>query len=91
MNITINKKDLIVYEEDEEVILVNLVKNNFHGLDYTGSFIWKVIEGTKEMDNIMKILCKRFNVEESEIKDDIVEFILELEKLGAVKVNGKKS
>lgn len=89
MNITINKKDLIVYEEDEEVILVNLVKNNFHGLDYTGSSIWKVLEGTKEMDNIMKILCKRFNVEESEINDDIVEFILELEKLGAVKVNGK--
>ena len=82
--ITVNK-DVISYEENDELILVNMNSNTFFALDYVGTIIWKVLEQECEQAVVIKKLEETFHVKYSEIKDDVEEFLKELKKVGVIK------
>lgn len=88
MKILVNN-DVIVYEENNEIILVNMIKNNFYALDYIGSVIWRKIEETKDLTKLIDIISKEFNEEKNVIKNDLIAFVFDLEKAGVVKLNEK--
>ncbi|MED2186759.1 PqqD family protein [Bacillus wiedmannii] len=85
MRILLNK-DLLVYEENNEMILINMVKNKFYALDYMGAVIWKEIVREKNVKKIIEYICKEFNAEYQEVEDDILNFIFELKKAGVIKI-----
>ncbi|MGU3442593.1 PqqD family peptide modification chaperone [Bacillus cereus] len=62
MDISVNK-DVIVYEENNEIILVNMIKNNFYALDHTGSEIWKKIELLSEVTKVIDSIFQEFDGE----------------------------
>ncbi|WP_283751092.1 PqqD family protein [Bacillus cereus] len=79
-------KDLLVYEENNEMILINMVKNKFYALDYMGTVIWKEIVREKNVKKIIEYICNEFNAEYQEVEDDILNFIFELKKAGVIKI-----
>ncbi|MCH4567503.1 PqqD family protein [Bacillus sp. ES1-5] len=85
MDISVNK-DVIVYEENNEIILVNMIKNNFYALDHTGSEIWKKIELLSEVTKVIDSIFQEFDGEREVIKNEIMDFIFNLEKAGVIEI-----
>lgn len=86
MNIKLNK-DLIVYEEDKEILLINMRENTFHSLDSISSIIWRKIEEYKQIDHVINFICENSDGEKNIIEKDIMEFIYGLEKVGVIEID----
>ncbi|MFK4378139.1 hypothetical protein ABH948_003546 [Bacillus sp. RC218] len=87
MNLLINK-ELIVYKENNEIVLLNMIKNNFYTLDYVGSIIWNKIEELSNLEKVINAVSEEFDEEEDVIKDEILEFVRNLQNIDAIKING---
>ncbi len=64
-------------------IVVSTAGMDFQGiitLNETAKFIWKMLENGSEKDEITAALAKECNVSESEIKNDVDEFLTTLER-----------
>ncbi|MGQ8847946.1 PqqD family protein [Bacillus sp. TSA_125.2] len=85
MRVLLNK-DLLVYEENNEMILINMVKNNFYALDYMGTVIWKKMVNCEDVKKVIEYVCSEFNAEYQEVEEDTLNFIFELEKVGVIKI-----
>ena len=79
-------KDLIIYEEDEEIILINLISNNFYALDYTGTVIWKHMMEFKNMEKLAEKLANLFNINKFVLQKDLIEFLQGLNKVGVIEI-----
>ncbi|MCU5061347.1 PqqD family protein [Bacillus cereus] len=79
-------KDLLVYEENNEMILINMVKNNFYALDYMGTVIWKKMVNCEDVKKVIEYVCSEFNAEYQEVEEDTLNFIFELKKVGVIKI-----
>jgi len=88
LNIKLNK-DLIVFEEDEEILLINMKENTFHSLDSISSIIWNKIEEYKQVDDVIKFISENSDGEKGIIRKDITEFIYNLEKVGVIEIDEK--
>ncbi len=85
MNISINKH-LVVYEEEDEIILLNLVANNFYALDNISSIFWNQIkEGENEVD-IVASISSLFEVSKERVTEDLQNFLISLEKAGVITI-----
>ncbi|WDF50314.1 PqqD family protein [Paenibacillus sp. KACC 21273] len=77
-------KHLIVYEEDEEIILLNLVDNKFFALDFISSIFWKQINLEKENKEIVDYISKQFEVTKEQVQKDLEIFLRDLKKSGVI-------
>ncbi|WIM40953.1 PqqD family protein [Paenibacillus sp. PK4536] len=77
-------KHLIVYEEDEEIILLNLVDNKFFALDFISSIFWKQINLEKENKEIVDYISKQFEVTKEQVQKDLEIFLKDLKKSGVI-------
>ncbi|MDR4154448.1 PqqD family protein [Bacillus cereus] len=87
MNLLMNK-ELIVYKENNEIVLLNMIRNNFYTLDYVGSIIWNKIEELSNLEKVINAVSEEFDEEEDVIKDEILEFVLNLQNIDAIEING---
>ncbi|PFN00478.1 PqqD family protein [Bacillus cereus] len=85
MNMRLNK-DLIVFEEDKEILLINMRENTFYSLDSIGSIIWRKIEEYKRIDKVIDYICVNSNVEKDTVEKDVTEFVYDLEKVGVIEI-----
>ena len=79
--------DQIIYKEHEKMILAfNVENSDTYEFDETGSEIFKLITQNLAIEEIVRILCEKYSSDDTdEIKNDIIEFIEKLKKLGVVK------
>ncbi|OOR15119.1 PqqD family protein, partial [Bacillus mycoides] len=64
------------------------IKNNFYTLDYVGSIIWNKIEELSNLEKVINAVSEEFDEEEDVIKDEILEFVRNLQNIDAIKING---
>lgn len=71
-------EDVVSREVGGEAILLNLATGTYFGLDGIGTEIWTVLtrEGTTEA--VTSALLTDYDVEESRLRHDIEQFILQL-------------
>lgn len=85
LKVSINK-DLIVYEEEGEILLINMRKNTFHSLDAISSIIWRKIEEFKKITDVIDYIYENSDGEKNIITKDINEFVFYLEKIGVLRI-----
>ncbi|MFA6216203.1 MAG: PqqD family protein [Candidatus Omnitrophota bacterium] len=69
---------------EEEALLVDPKDGLIYPLNAAGTRIWELIDGTKTCREILVIIHDEFEVEESSLQKDAVEFIEELVSKGLV-------
>jgi hypothetical protein len=47
-------------------------------LNEVGSIIWKLIDGNRDVNEIVKVICEQYNVEKEQAERDVSEFIEKL-------------
>lgn len=74
----------------EEFILVPIKKradevDSIYTMNEVGSRIWELIDGEKNLSEIIDIILNEFEVSPEVAEKDIIEFINELEHIGAIR------
>ncbi|MCK4667510.1 PqqD family protein [Candidatus Dependentiae bacterium] len=72
-----NKAILFRREKDKTVLLDELSGSPYY-LESTGSYIWNIIDGKKNLKDILNELIEKFDSDKKVIKTDLIEFITEL-------------
>jgi hypothetical protein len=72
-----------------EVVLVPLRKNvgeldNIFTLNETGAVVWNLLDGQKNLLDIMGAIIKEYEISEAEASQDLLELIDRLVEVGAV-------
>jgi hypothetical protein len=70
---------------DDEIVLFSGDTNSYFNLNRTGSIIWELIENPISVQELINQLATRFQIAPSEITNDVMEYIIPLEKKGIIK------
>ena len=62
----------------EETIFLSPKGDEIHSLDEVGTFIWQLVDGTKDLGMILDCLCDEYDVEIEQARGDLLEFAREL-------------
>ncbi len=75
--------------EDGSAVLLDLDSKFYYSLNDTGCFMWKVFEenGAIEADKLVEELLKEYDVDESQARRDVEEFISGLAKEGLIRLS----
>lgn len=94
-NISLNKcyvkDDSIVFRKiAEEFILVPIKKkadeiDSIYNMNEVAGRIWELIDGQKSLSDIKNIIIEEFEVSPEVAEKDLIEFINQLEHIGAVR------
>jgi SynChlorMet cassette protein ScmD len=76
----------IVYREDIDdwAILFDPDTAEAYGLDVTGSFIWKHIDGKRSIDEIVNLLPEEFENVHENAAEQVVKFLGDMEENGLI-------
>ena len=76
---------------DTEIVILNMAKNNYVGLDEIGLRIWELLEKPIRVDELCNQLSREFSATLEQITADVVPFLADLEKEGIVQSVDKQS
>ncbi len=82
--IPVKQTGFTVREIDTEMILVGEKGNVLHSLNETGSFIWSRIDGAIDMDGLLELVCREYDVPQEAALADLVSFIGTLAEKGII-------
>lgn len=60
---------------DEEQILLNTETGDYFGLNELGAEIWNMVDGQHDLDAMIEHLLDIYDVEKTELTDDVTGFI----------------
>ncbi|MFW6352516.1 MAG: lasso peptide biosynthesis PqqD family chaperone [Bacteroidota bacterium] len=81
------KTELLCSKMDEEVVMMNIDKGEYYGLDEIGSRIWQILEKPVHFNDIIQTLTDEYDVEETTCRDDVTAFLKELHEKDLIVVN----
>lgn len=73
-------------EVDGEMVLLDMVSENYFGLDPVGSDIWKLLQEGNTLQQTKDTLFEIYDVTPEELENDIVEFLQKLVDAGLAKI-----
>jgi len=86
----VRRQEAVVFTDldDGSGVLLHLENKFYYSLNATGSFIWRLLEENEESseESLLESVIENFEVEEKEAKQDLEEFIEDLNKEGLIKV-----
>lgn len=71
---------------DKEIVILNMVKNNYIGLDEIGLRIWELIAEPRRVGDLCIQLSREFEATPEQIADDVLPFLAELEDENLVRI-----
>lgn len=74
---------------DNEVVILNVNKGEYNGLDEIGSDIWNRLETPQVISDLISALMEIYSVDKQQCSTDVIEFIKELEKAGLIKIENE--
>lgn len=84
----ISFSDQILFREMQgEAVLLNIETGIYFGLDAVGTAAWNIMQKQKEVGKIADSLLKDYDVDPKTCRDDLLKFIVNLEKNGLIQVH----
>ncbi len=75
---------------DNELVILNIAKNNYVGLDEIGLRIWELLEKPIRVDELCNQLSREFEATPEQIIDDVIPFLADLDSEGLVNLTDKQ-
>lgn len=76
--------DLIGATIDDELVMMSVEHGQYYGLGGVGPRVWELIEEPRSFDELIDRILEEFEVTREVCEKDMVEFLLQMEKLGLV-------
>lgn len=71
---------------DEEIVILNMAKNNYIALNEIGRRIWELLERPMRVEDLNLLLSREFDATPEQIAADVLPFLNSLEDEGLVHV-----
>lgn len=82
----VKTENALVQELYCEAVLLNLDNNQYYRLDEISLRMFNVVISSSNLGQAMKTLSAEFDVVEDKLWDDLVKFLVDLEKSGLIQV-----
>lgn len=79
---------VLVRELDGQMVILNLETETYLGLDETGASFWAALTGTKTLAAACERLLAEYEVEESQLQQDLQELVRQMIDKGLVRIAG---
>ena len=76
---------------DTEIVILNMAKNNYVGLDEIGLRIWELLGKPIRVDELCNQLSREFHATPEQIIADVIPFLADLESEGIVNLANRQS
>ncbi len=81
---------IVTRKTGNEYILVPIANNiadmnSVYTLNETGAFIWELIDGKRDLEEIISELVKEYEIDEASAKEDVMSFIKKMNEYLIVK------
>ena len=86
MKVTI-EPDILFQELDNELVLLNLVNEQYFGLDPIGSRMWQLLEQHKQTSLVVKQICLEYDVNEEQASQDLNNLVTKLADAKLIRIN----
>jgi Coenzyme PQQ synthesis protein D (PqqD) len=67
-----------------KAFIINTKNSTLHELDETGTFIWKLIEKKKSLEEMTSLITSEFDVTSTQAENDLHEFLEALKQKGII-------
>lgn len=67
---------------DEQGTVILIVSGTMHQLNYVGGRIWQLCDGEHDVDSIATALAGEFDIDRSELLEDVASFVTDLVSRG---------
>jgi len=81
--ITISDKVLST-DIDDEMVLLDMKSEKYFGFDEIGASIWQAIQRNDSLTEVYEILLTEYRVKPEILKNDLLDFVKELEERGVI-------
>mgnify|MGYP005993576223 FL=1 len=78
---------VFVQEIDDETIILDSVTQEYFSLNEIGKVIWDLLSESIKLEDIKTEMLEMYEVEESQLENDILNFIKALEEKGLIKID----
>ncbi len=79
-------KDALSADLGDEVVILNVSKGIYYGLENVGYLIWKQIERRHTVGEIVLAIVSEFDVDFEQCERDVIELLNELEREGLIEI-----
>jgi len=73
---------------DGEVVILTTDGHGIHTLNKVGRVIWELSDGTRNIKEIVSLICERFDVSFEVAKADVLDFVKQLEDKKILQIRG---
>lgn len=74
----LNEPAVIADIIDGEVVIMNLERGSYYGLDQVSADIWQLILAGRTGEEIVSLLCERFSVDQDRANADVTALIIKM-------------
>jgi hypothetical protein len=75
---------MLATEIDNEIVLMNLERGNYYGLEGTARLIWEMLETPTRFGDLCARLAKSYSATQAAIEADVTTFLLDLQHEQAI-------
>lgn len=79
------RPDLLWREVEGETVLLDPQRGHYYGLEGCGTTIWQLLQEETTLGNVLLCLLEEYDVEERELRQDLVDIYQGLRKSGLLK------
>ncbi len=72
------KQGQVAADVDDEVVMMNLERGNYYGLNAVGSRIWKLLKEPMSVADLCRQLQQEYRVEPEQCRQDVLELLEQL-------------
>jgi hypothetical protein len=81
--------DLSIRTISDEIFILKRSASTIHSFNYTGTFIWSLLQARASFPDIVKAVMGRYDVDREMAEEDISTFFFTLEKNGLITISPK--
>ena len=82
-------KEVVYKEIESKSVLLNLDNGSYYTLNKTGTFIWSLLDGKLDVNQLVELLTQHFDVAKDEAQKDVFALIANLKKEGLIELHDK--
>ncbi|MCH7662588.1 MAG: PqqD family protein [Chloroflexi bacterium] len=75
---------IVLQHVENEAVVISLLTEKYFSLDEIGTHIWDAIISTSSIQEAIEILLLEYKVEQSQLEQDVLKLVQELEDFGLI-------
>lgn len=82
----IKDDDVLFTSMGEDAVLLHVQRGDYYSLNKVGARLWMLVDGTKSIDELAKLITEEFEITHDQAVNDVAELAEQLVKEELVKV-----